>query len=565
MRAIVNFDFDLLHNLLILRGDEDERAAEAGLSVESDGTITHIRGTPNVTDIEIPKNSFVGKDFVEVVLHPGIRKIGGNGFNGCRQLTNIELPDDGLVEIDGGAFHDCSSLTHIHIPRSVKKMGMRVFDGCTSLKEITLHEGLQSIDEQSFWGCSSLKKIIIPSTITHISDQLFYGCMSLTDVHLHEGVRTIGEEVFHNCKSLLRINIPSTVYKIASSAFIGVGPCFRNVAISPSSPLTGKIQGRYGDFDVATLKSRFDGMPLHELCYYHSYRNNGIDDIIEWMTSTGEISGVRSSTESCKDQKAGFVPPPMKLGRMSSAASAACGQKDRLGMTPLNILACSGSHDLQLNNIIIDSNPEALSARDKYGLTPLEYVLLFCARKEVIYLFFKMHKVKDVELPFDFTEAILCLSKCDNTSPDMMRHIIQAQRNYFPNLQINWRYIFWSSETTFGVARVLAEAWASTRSVCMSDEHKIEIDAWLARSRSLLSIDDDGQTRQPEEILREKIFEFVRQYNVFLFEASTILEMALWKAVMEDNNSLVGNDRESTRVIGGKLFQVVIPNVLSFL
>lgn len=254
------------------------------------------------------------------------------------------------------------------------------------------------------------------------------------------------------------------------------------------------------------------------------------------------------------------------MGRMSTAASAACCQKDRLGMTPLNVLACSASHDLQLYNIIIDANPEALSVKDKPGSTPIEYVMLFCAPKEVLYLFFKMHKVKEIELPFDFTKAILFLAKCDNISPDMMRHIIQAQRKYFPNLQISWRYVCASSDTTFGVLRVFEEASASTRSVCMSDEHKKEIDAWLARSRSLLSVDDNGQIREPEVIFREKIVDFVRQYNVFLFEASTILELALWKAVMEDNNSLVGKDRESTRVIGGKLFQVVIPNVfLSFL
>ena len=65
----------------------------------------------------------------------------------------------------------------------------------------------------------------------------------------------------------------------------------------------------------------------------------------------------------------------------------------------------------------------------------------------------------------------------------------------------------------------------------------------------------------------------MQEHREFLINASTMLELALWKAVMNDSLSqqlpYMTNDRstirEKIRGNGGQMFQVVIPNVLSFL
>lgn len=101
---------------------------------------------------------------------------------------------------------------------------------------------------------------------------------------------------------------------------------------------------------------------------------------------------------------------PVKRVRLSTAAMT-CTQHDRQG-----VLTCSAMHDLCLYQCIIDTNPRAIHATDKFGLTSLEYGMLTQALlKELIHFFFKVHKSKWNSLPFDFTKTIIFLAKCNQS------------------------------------------------------------------------------------------------------------------------------------------------------
>jgi hypothetical protein len=71
--------------------------------------------------------------------------------------------------------------------------------------------------------------------------------------------------------------------------------------------------------------------------------------------------------------------------------------------------------------------------------------------------------------------------------------------------------------------------------------------------------------------LRRMITQFIQEHREFLIFASTMLELALWKSVLNESvpqHQYTNNDRmirEEIRVNGGQLLQVVIPHVLSFL
>lgn len=213
----------------------------------------------------------------EVYNNLPVKKIEGNAFSECKNITGVVIPS--TVEIiDGGAFKGCSSLEKLEIPEGVKYIGQRAFRGCKALKEIQLPSTVSAIEYGAFENCISLKymsvaedseyfcsidnvlynkdltKLILypackegtsyklPETIEKIEynafgdnkylvnvdatsklkalpDAAFKNCASLESIVLSEGLFTIGSECFMNCTSLKSICIPDGVTSILFSAF----------------------------------------------------------------------------------------------------------------------------------------------------------------------------------------------------------------------------------------------------------------------------------------------------------------------------------------------------------
>jgi hypothetical protein len=538
------------------------------------GTETHIRIDPDVT--LIPECAFENRDFVEVVLPEGLQEIGHCAFDGCTSLKTINLPD-GLLSINNGAFRSCNSLLVIDIPSTVTFIGAAAFFECAALKEVSLYEGsLRTIGEQAFYDCPSLVKICIPSTVVSIDNTTFWGCKSLVEANLCEGVRRIDEEAFRDCTSLLRINIPSTMQFIAETAFYNC-PLLRNVA-SPTFQVL--------ECTVDMLKYRFGELPVHELCFYHSRPS------LMGYTSNDSVEWIHDDT---------YEKPPL----------GDCSTVDCLGMTPLHVLACSGTHAFRLYQHIAESFPNALLATDQWGDVPLTYVMLSDAPMEILLYCLSLHKRLWGEMPFDFVEMINRLVNCK--SDTCIRKIILAQRSIFPDLEVNWKGIVEGSKSTqcmvpLSVFRVLVEASASSRPRCMNVEHHIEVNKRIADIQSiyfdpythldevhrrtfldrlmtmtdegtpldydrLIGFDEDYRVGLLDEI-QGMVVSFAQIRDNLLIGASVTLELALWKAILYESMQLhqpisnideVRKIREDSRMMGGKMFQIVIPNVLSFL
>lgn len=79
------------------------------------------------------------------------------------------------------------------------------FNGCSSLRSITLPESLKTIQYNAFQRCSSLIEIVIPDAVTTIDKQVFSQCTSLTTVTIGSSVTTIGNSCFNECKKLATI------------------------------------------------------------------------------------------------------------------------------------------------------------------------------------------------------------------------------------------------------------------------------------------------------------------------------------------------------------------------
>lgn len=396
----------------------------------------------------IGKGAFFGCESLEEINlreSSGLRTIGPYAFLGCKSLKRVILPPSTVSEIDDYAFHDCPSLEEINLgdceglrsisyrsfqgckslirinhPSTIESIYGGAFSGCTWLEEVHLCEGLRSIENGAFSNCISLKKVSIPSSVREICSHAFTGCSELKEVDLKEasGTCTIRIFAFHDCVSLLHINIPSAVTfeipddqdeendenEVEEGVFTTCS-LLRNVATSPWSSLENEAFLREFpifrklNLTIDDIKHRFDNLPLHELCFYHS-----------------------PQTMQCINQWT-----PANLSKV-----------DCLGMTPLHVLTCSGKHDLGLYRRIIEMCPTALFAKDKWGEIPLAYIILSGAPEEVLHFFLEMHQ-KDGVMPLDYSKMIKSIAVFSKGT--YITQVIQAQRTYFPDLKIDWRNI----------------------------------------------------------------------------------------------------------------------------
>jgi hypothetical protein len=463
---------------------------------------------------------------------------------------------EGLLRIGNEAFYKCYTLQQMKVPSSVTAIGSSAFHSCTSLKEVNIEEGLQTIGVCAFWYCTSLQRIKIPSSVTDIGNYAFADCTSLREVNLEEGLQKL------LCYSLLRINIPSTVKSLKLNTFIRC-TLLRNVVIAPSSALTQDVFLQSSPslqnmgFSLEMIIGRFDELPLHRHCYYYRPHRH-VEQTMDCTT-------------------------PKWFNEEVDRLPAHGLQQDCFGMTPLHVLLClSAGCDVRVCQCMIERYPGAMLIEDKWGEVPLVYALLGEAPIEVIHYLLDTHMQRWQAMPFDFGGMILRLATKRGTSAEYVRDVIQAQRAHHHALEIDWQRIVRYSMRArhdipirmFGVLveasvsrmfSVLVEASVSKRSVGMSEEHRIEVDARLHEISVLtgVEIDDEVNIQYYEEI-RDMVTSYVRLHHGQLRESMTILELALWKTMIcskvDDQES-----RSECRTSGGRCLEVVIKHVLAFL
>lgn len=103
-----------------------------------------------------------------VEIGNGVRIIGENAFNGCKDLMHVKL-GSGLQFIEQMAFANCPALQEITIPKNVIKVGQSAFYGCRRLKKLTIEKGVKIVAQRAFSGCA-LKIVVIPADMIYESD-----------------------------------------------------------------------------------------------------------------------------------------------------------------------------------------------------------------------------------------------------------------------------------------------------------------------------------------------------------------------------------------------------------
>lgn len=163
--------------------------------------------------------------------------ISENGtFSGL--VAAVEL-SEGITKIPYHAFYKCSQLTTVEIPASVTEMSKNdVFEGCTSLTEITVAEGNQNffVEDSVLYGYAEGKtnefialicppgksgEVTLKDRTVEIGGSAFKGCTQLTGVTMNEDLTRIGSNAFGGCSSLQTVALPASLTSLGNGVFDG--------------------------------------------------------------------------------------------------------------------------------------------------------------------------------------------------------------------------------------------------------------------------------------------------------------------------------------------------------
>lgn len=151
-------------------------AEHAGKAIKAIGKLAF--SNSEITGIKISEGIEIIDDeaflccvnLTEIILPESLSTIGKRAFGLCT-FTSVNLPD-GITFIDEEAF-TYSAVESIVLPKNLTELS-NCFRFCDKLKSITLNTKLTELKAKIFEGCSSLKNITIPANIKLIDANAFY-------------------------------------------------------------------------------------------------------------------------------------------------------------------------------------------------------------------------------------------------------------------------------------------------------------------------------------------------------------------------------------------------------
>ncbi len=140
-------------------------------------------------------------------LPASLKKIGDFAFDGCTQISTINIPDSSLLTtIGNSAFKNCTSLTTITIPDSVTKIGQYAFYNCTQLHTVNYNADSCYSLYHVFDSCSSLTTFNIGNHVRILPIYTLAGCRGVTSITIPKSIKIIGHHPFNNCTNLSTVN-----------------------------------------------------------------------------------------------------------------------------------------------------------------------------------------------------------------------------------------------------------------------------------------------------------------------------------------------------------------------
>ena len=238
---------------------------------------------------EIADEGFAGTRLKKITVPVTVTKIGVAAFSFSYSLETVEFADGIQIEkFSHGMFGQSTNLQQIKIPDSVTTLDGVVFSGCTTLSSVTM-TGVEVIGMRAFENCTALENITLPETLLTIGDRAFY-CAGLKEIEIPASVRDtvtenstvygLGRAAFIGCTNLETVKIGSGVTVIPSGAF-GYCTNLKKIYI----PLSVKeVQGAYYKDDAFQFGHAFYGDVALSDVYFEGDEEQWKDIRIETKT-----------------------------------------------------------------------------------------------------------------------------------------------------------------------------------------------------------------------------------------------------------------------------------------
>jgi acetyltransferase-like isoleucine patch superfamily enzyme len=129
-------------------------------------------------------------------------------------ITKVIIPE-GITTIESYAFASLTALEEVVLPKSLVRIGVGAFTGCTKLRKINL-ENVKFINEEAFKDCP-LSEVALDSVVS-IGNYTFQNT-EITSLHLPESSQSLGIGAFADNTYLYDVSFAAAKMKIGSRAF----------------------------------------------------------------------------------------------------------------------------------------------------------------------------------------------------------------------------------------------------------------------------------------------------------------------------------------------------------
>ena len=233
----------------------------------------------SLKSVTIPNNiktigaaAFRNAGLTSITIPNGVTKLGTEAFLGCKGLTTVTVPSS-VVEMPSapgmgynGIFGDCTGLTSANVQNNI--IWKNEFNGCTSLKSVTLGSKLTEINQDAFAGCP-IEILTVASNVAANIAQYPAANSTLKTLTLNDGVTDLPENAFKGCSVLATVTLPSGLQSIGNSAFQNCTRMYDLIAKMPrpfaidASVFSGVQQHGYCDLHVPQgSKFRYEAMEV---------------------------------------------------------------------------------------------------------------------------------------------------------------------------------------------------------------------------------------------------------------------------------------------------------------
>ena len=172
----------------------------------------------------------IGAKDTSFTLPESVTSIESGAFNGCKTLTELNLPA-GLVSIEDYGLYQ-TGLTKLTLPENLTKIGNYACSSMASLAEITLGKNISEIGTSAFMSDAKLQKVNLMSVDNFLkikfanqtsnpvatSGKLYFDNKEITEVVVPEGIETLAF-TFYSWRTLLKVVLPESLKEIGNYTF----------------------------------------------------------------------------------------------------------------------------------------------------------------------------------------------------------------------------------------------------------------------------------------------------------------------------------------------------------